>query len=146
MLTKTPNLNCPPSGFTLIELIVVITILAILATLGFISLQGYTSQSRDAKRVSDVRTIGTAVNLASTRGTSLISTVTPVSGNPYLLPSPSIAGKASTPGIDYQSGITNFTITGLNGSSFKDPSTGGDYPLAVTTRNGGGFQISARLE
>jgi len=41
-------------GFTLVELIVVITILAILWTIAFISLQWYSSQSRDAVRISDI--------------------------------------------------------------------------------------------
>ncbi len=53
-------------GFTLVELIVVITILAILGTIGFISLQGYSTQSRDSKRISDLRSIGTAVNVTNT--------------------------------------------------------------------------------
>jgi prepilin-type N-terminal cleavage/methylation domain-containing protein len=41
-------------GFTLIELIVVITILAILGTIGFLSIGGYSSKARDSARVSDV--------------------------------------------------------------------------------------------
>ncbi|MDD3646329.1 MAG: prepilin-type N-terminal cleavage/methylation domain-containing protein [Candidatus Gracilibacteria bacterium] len=41
-------------AFTLVELIVVITILAILATIAFISLNGYASNSRDSKRLSDL--------------------------------------------------------------------------------------------
>ena len=42
------------SGFTLVELIVVISILAILGTIGFISIQGYTRNTRDSNRVSDI--------------------------------------------------------------------------------------------
>ena len=41
-------------GFTLVELIVVITILAILWTLAFISLQWYSRDSRDSARISDL--------------------------------------------------------------------------------------------
>ena len=44
-------------GFTLVELIVVITILAILATIGFVSIQGYVKDSRDAHRVTTVASI-----------------------------------------------------------------------------------------
>lgn len=40
-------------GFTLVELIVVITILAILWTIAFISLQWYSSDARDSTRISD---------------------------------------------------------------------------------------------
>ncbi len=42
------------SGFTLVELIVVISILAILGTIGFISIQGYAGSARDSNRVSDI--------------------------------------------------------------------------------------------
>jgi prepilin-type N-terminal cleavage/methylation domain-containing protein len=41
-------------AFTLVELIVVITILAILGTIGFISLQGYSSKSRDSTRATNL--------------------------------------------------------------------------------------------
>ncbi|MBW7954755.1 type II secretion system protein, partial [Candidatus Gracilibacteria bacterium] len=44
-------------GFTLVELIIVITILAILATIGFISFKNYFSTTRDSVRVADVKTI-----------------------------------------------------------------------------------------
>ncbi len=42
------------NAFTLVELIVVITILAILWTIAFISLQWYSTQSRDSVRISDI--------------------------------------------------------------------------------------------
>ena len=41
-------------GYTLVELIVVITILAILGTIGFISVQGYSTLARDSGRLSDL--------------------------------------------------------------------------------------------
>ncbi len=50
-------------AFTLVELIVVITILAILSTIWFISFQGYTSQSRDSVRVSDMKIVEKALVL-----------------------------------------------------------------------------------
>lgn len=52
-------------AFTLIELIVVITILAILWTIAFIALQGYSSNSRDSVRLSDVSKIKKALELYS---------------------------------------------------------------------------------
>ena len=45
------------SWFTLVELIVVITILAVLWTIAFVSLQGYSRDARDSKRISDVNSI-----------------------------------------------------------------------------------------
>ncbi|MFA6091242.1 MAG: type II secretion system protein, partial [Candidatus Gracilibacteria bacterium] len=41
------------SGFTLVELIVVITILVILGTIAFLNLGGFQSNARDSRRVSD---------------------------------------------------------------------------------------------
>jgi prepilin-type N-terminal cleavage/methylation domain-containing protein len=42
------------TGFTLVELIVVITILSILGTIGFLSMQGYSSSTRDSNRLADL--------------------------------------------------------------------------------------------
>jgi len=53
------------SAFTLVELIVVITILAILWTIAFISLQWYSSQARDSKRLSDIQNIKKSLELFS---------------------------------------------------------------------------------
>lgn len=41
-------------GFTLTELIVVITILSILGTIGFIAMQGYSLKARDSLRITDM--------------------------------------------------------------------------------------------
>ena len=53
----------PQSGFTLVELIVVITILAILWTIAFVSLQWYSKSARDSARVSDMSRIKTSLEL-----------------------------------------------------------------------------------
>ena len=50
-------------GFTLVELIVVITILAILGTIAFISLQGYSQDANNAKIRSDVKNLTTIVEV-----------------------------------------------------------------------------------
>jgi len=52
-------------AFTLVELIVVITILAILWTIAFITLQGYSAQARDSKRLSDIQNIKKSLELFS---------------------------------------------------------------------------------
>jgi prepilin-type N-terminal cleavage/methylation domain-containing protein len=53
------------SGFTLAELIVVITILAILATVGFLSLSGYSSDARDSALKANVRSVVSAISSES---------------------------------------------------------------------------------
>ena len=49
-------------GFTLVELIVVITILAILSTIWFVSFQGYVESAQDSKIVTDTRSIDRALS------------------------------------------------------------------------------------
>lgn len=51
----------PIFGFTLAELIVVITILAILATVGFLALSGYSQDAKDASVKTNVRSVQTAM-------------------------------------------------------------------------------------
>ncbi len=50
-------------GFTLVELLVVIAIIGLLATIAFISLNSARGKARDAKRISDVRSLQSALEL-----------------------------------------------------------------------------------
>lgn len=49
------------SGFTLIELMVVMAIIAILATAGLSAYGGYIKKARDSTRISDLRAIQSVV-------------------------------------------------------------------------------------
>ena len=55
-------------GFTLVELIVVITILAILWTIAFMSFQWYSRDARDWTRVSDMWNMMTSLELFQIAG------------------------------------------------------------------------------
>jgi prepilin-type N-terminal cleavage/methylation domain-containing protein len=50
-------------GFTLIELLVVIAIIGLLSTLAVVSLNSARGKARDARRISDVKTVQTALEL-----------------------------------------------------------------------------------
>jgi prepilin-type N-terminal cleavage/methylation domain-containing protein len=50
-------------GFTLVELLVVIAIIGVLSTLAVVSLNNAREKSRDAKRVSDIKQVQTALEL-----------------------------------------------------------------------------------
>ncbi len=85
-------------GFTLAELIVVITILAILATVGFLALSGYSQDAKDSATKTNVRSVYTAITAESAvtgnspryyvvhdAAASLSGAVTYVDGNPAVL-------------------------------------------------------------
>ena len=50
-------------GFTLIELLVVIAIIGLLATIVLVSLKGVRAKAKDARRVSDMKAIQTAIEM-----------------------------------------------------------------------------------
>ncbi len=55
------------SAFTLVELIVVIAILVILSTVGFVGYSQYSVSSRDGARVSDMKTIYSALKIVQSK-------------------------------------------------------------------------------
>jgi type II secretion system protein G len=56
-------MNTKSKGFTLIELLVVVAIIGILATVVLSSLSSARESARDAKRLSDIKTIQTALEM-----------------------------------------------------------------------------------
>lgn len=53
------------SGFTLVELIIVVAILGVLTTVGFISYSGYIASARDTKRVGAITLINNSIKKLS---------------------------------------------------------------------------------
>lgn len=117
-------------AFTLVELIVVITILAILGTIAFISLQGYSGEARDSKRLSNVNDLIKKVNIETSKGTALSSLLTSVSSE-----TKTIAGVTGT----WVQGIVNFTWVKENRDDFTDTinDVKVDYPTAYAQGGSG---------
>jgi prepilin-type N-terminal cleavage/methylation domain-containing protein len=64
-------------GFTLIELLVVIAIIGILSTLAIVALGSARAKSRDAKRVSDMRSLFSALELYYNDNSMYPTNITP---------------------------------------------------------------------
>jgi prepilin-type N-terminal cleavage/methylation domain len=92
-------------GFTLIELLVVVAIIGLLSTLSIVALNVARAKARDAKRVSDVKQIQTALEVyLSEKGTYPTSTAalspTFIAQVP-LQPTPSNDGDCAAGATDY---------------------------------------------
>lgn len=66
-------------GFTLIELLVVIAIIGLLSTLAVVALSNARLKARDAKRMSDLKQIQTALELYYTDQSAYPAAATPIS-------------------------------------------------------------------
>ena len=130
-------------GFTLVELIVVITILAILGTIAFISLQGYSADARNSKRTSDLDSLNSAVITATTKGTPLLAFVDEKPDSQ--LASASIAGTGVIVGTDYNAGVPNYIAMDIKEEDFKDPN-GPEYRMGATTKIDGKYEFAASME
>lgn len=110
------------SGFTLVELLVVISILAILGTIGFLSLRGMSDSARDSTRLSDIK------NLTSSLGYYLTQNgvVPHPSGETVITYSGSTAW--------YQGTFGTSVIVPLGNPSKRpvDPLLGTEYTYSVT--------------
>ncbi len=137
------KLLSPKEGFTLVELIVVITILAILWTIAFISLQWYSSDARNSKRTSDLNSISSAMSIEITKWIGLLGFVR--SDTNAQVENIQIAGSTGSTGWDYDAGRVNYTALWIKEEDFKD-SNGSEYAIGVTTRIQWKYQLWAKME
>lgn len=66
-----------PSGFTLVELLVVVAIIAILAIIGTVIFSGVQAKARDAKRQAEIISISKAFEANKTSGSTSYPAITP---------------------------------------------------------------------
>jgi general secretion pathway protein G len=109
-------------GFTLIELLVVIAIIGLLSTLAVVALNNARQKSRDAKRISDIKQVQTALELYYNDANGYPSTLAFGSGSiatagaTYMAllpsnPSPRTDGPAAPPCPEAEYGYTSSGAT-----------------------------------
>ncbi len=114
-MKKTKN-----TAFTLVELIVVITILAILWTIAFISLQWYSSEARDSKRLSDITNILKKLAVEDTKWNTIINLIDNQTTFTWTI---------NNELVNLTKGTPKFIEIKEDGSKYKDPITKWDYIL-----------------
>ncbi|MDD2892050.1 MAG: type II secretion system protein [Candidatus Gracilibacteria bacterium] len=145
MVTQKTQTSMNVKGFTLVELIVVITILVILGTIAFLNLGGMSASARDSQRTSDLNQINTQIMTSQAKsGMSYINMVS--SGAANQLNTLSIAGTGVTPGAEYTAGDVNYTVLGIDSAKFKDPIKAVAYKMGATSLAGTAYQLAATLE
>lgn len=116
-------------GFTLVELLIVITILGVLGSIGFVSFRGIQERARDTARKTDLRQLGVALEIYRQ----------------------SNSGKYITTASAYCDSINSdkfYTDIAqyMSGSVPNDPSTDNRYCYYSEGTNGASFRLFAKLE
>ncbi|HOX97423.1 MAG TPA: type II secretion system protein [bacterium] len=122
-------------GFTLIELIIVMAIIGILAVVAIVAISGKTVDARNARRMSDIAAVRTALAIAcadnkdtlTNDSSSLNPTLCRTGGIPSLVftnvKDPSVSAcEVATAGCNQEAG----TLTGTCQYAFGDPADSGD--------------------
>lgn len=130
-------------GFTLVELIVVITILVILGTIAFLNLGGMSGSARDSQRTSDLNQINTQIAVVQAKNGITYANLVTVSASGQLT-APTIAGALA--GTAYTAGDFNYAAIGIDAAKMKDPLGKVPYKFGQTTLAGGAYELAATLE
>ena len=123
-------------GFTLVELIVVITILVILGTIAFMNLGGYSSSARDSTRIENLANLQKGLSVYQAKAGT------------YPLPEGPLSILASGSIIGYQ-GFAKDQVAGLanlSAGGTKDPSDASMYTTYAVSYNQTKMQVMSFLE
>lgn len=129
MKHKTHN----KKGFTIVELLVVVAIIALLASMVIISVQHSKAKSRDAKRVTDINTLVTALAFYNNNFGSY-----PVEAGGYY-----IINREDPGAVLYDELVTS---TGLLKALLTDPVNTGDYQYYYESSDGTDYYLQYYLE
>lgn len=130
-------------AFTLVELLVVIIIIWLLWTIAFVSLVWYTSDARNAKRVTDLNSIKTALNIELNSWADILSFV---KNSNNAISTPNIAWVTLThPTWIYNAWEINHAKLNMKPSNFVDPDWQ-IYVIWATNLDWWAYQLTASIE
>ncbi len=134
-MNKQISAHTNKDGFTLIELLVVIAIIGLLSTLAVVALGSARVKARDAKRLSDVKQVQTALELYYTDNSKYPTQTEPIAlgqGNAVCLENDAEGWGASCANEAYMGLVPN------------DPKAGSAY--LYSSADGTSYEIKAVLE
>lgn len=120
------------NGFSLIELLVVVTVIGILTSLGISSFKGAQAKARDSIRQTDLKNLATALEVYYQKNGSYIDGTAGVDGD---------CSSADT--AKFYSDIAPYMV---NNSVPKDPQTGNFYCYVSIGNIASSYRLFARLE
>lgn len=137
-------------GFTLIELMIVITVIAILVTIAIVSFTRVQQQARDTKRKAEIRTISQALHAynadhgqypVAATCTLLAAVTTPASFTDYLQTMPTAPVGATAAQSTYLCAVnaTQYSLC----ITLESPRTAANPVFAVTGAQTGGRELAA---
>lgn len=127
-------------GFTLVELLVVIAIIGLLSTLAVVALGSARSKARDARRISDIKQIQTALELYFADQGAY-----PVAATPGVVLGGASAGALCDSGFEAnQSACTGSVYMGQIPANFDQPADVADY--TYISADGSTYSIDFELE
>lgn len=140
MTIKADGLRGPRSGFTLIEMLIVIAIISILSSVILVGLGPARSAARDTRRIADLREVQNALELFYNRCSHYPGSATPAPPPPASCPA-APKGAVTMAWSDLQTVLTG---SGLGVDNVpNDPTVGNDYFYGTSGSN---YVLGATLE
>lgn len=119
------NMRNLKKGFTLVELIVVVTILAVLATVAFLTLWNYPADARDSKRLGQAKSIYNKIEILKAKD--------PKEYDHYIASSASTTEGIETGFSEVKHWLVNFTNIQESATAFNLPTTAEKYYVVTAT-------------